>query len=234
MILSKLTSNILINELIDDINSCIKNMNLVEELNQSNDYNFNNLHKIYNNKLIELFELDNDLSTINNFIENFTQQVSKMLIDEKQTFKLNDSKEQENKKRVFEFIIFIQNKLLNYKKIILFLNWILEKMGNDIEINENNKIEFYSLVDFNIKRRFKKIREDIELSSNLLDSENVFINEFEKLNLNDKKEILEKLLSSINFDSILEMHDVDEIIRLSQMSTSINFLIKFIEVVNKI
>ncbi|ATZ21593.1 hypothetical protein [Mesoplasma tabanidae] len=234
MILSKLTSNILINELIDDINSCIKNMNLVEELNQSNDYNFNNLHEIYNNKLIELFELDNVLSSINIFIEDFTQQVSKMLIDEKQTFKLNHSKEQENKKRVFEFIIFIQNKLLNYKKIIISLNWILEKMGNDVEINENNKIEFYSLVDFNIERRFKKIREDIELSSNLLDLENVFINEFEKLNLNDKKEQLEKLLSSINFDSILEMHDVDEIIRISQMSTSINFLIKFIEVINKI
>ncbi|AVN58974.1 hypothetical protein CG002_01770 [Mesoplasma florum] len=234
MILSKLTSNILINELIDDINSCIKNMNLVEELNQSKDYNFNNLHEIYNNKLIELFELDNNLSSINIFIEDFTQQVSKMLIDEKQTFKLNDSKEQENKKRVFEFIIFIQNKLLNYKKIIISLNWILEKMGNAIEINENNKNEFHSLVDFNIERRFKKIREDIELSSNLLDSQNLFINEFEKLNLNDKKEILEKLLNSINFDSILEMHDIDEIIRISQMSTSINFLIKFIEVINKI
>ncbi|AAT75710.1 unknown protein [Mesoplasma florum L1] len=234
MILSKLTSNILINELIDDINSCIKNMNLVEELNQSKDYNFNNLHEIYNNKLIELFELDNNLSSINIFIEDFTQQVSKMLIDEKQTFKLNDSKEQENKKRVFEFIIFIQNKLLNYKKIIISLNWILEKMGNAIEINENNKNEFDSLVDFNIERRFKKIREDIELSSNLLDSQNLFINEFEKLNLNDKKEILEKLLNSINFDSILEMHDIDEIIRISQMSTSINFLIKFIEVINKI
>ncbi|AVN61028.1 hypothetical protein [Mesoplasma florum] len=234
MILSKLTSNILINELIDDINSCIKNMNLVEELNQSKDYNFNNLHEIYNNKLIELFELDNNLSSINIFIEDFTQQVSKMLIDEKQTFKLNDSKEQENKKRVFEFIIFIQNKLLNYKKIIISLNWILEKMGNAIEINENNKNEFHSLVDFNIERRFKKIREDIELSSNLLDSQNLFINEFEKLNLNDKKEILEKLLNSINFDSILEMHDIDEIIRISQMSTSINFLIKFIDVINKI
>ncbi|ATI73992.1 hypothetical protein [Mesoplasma florum] len=234
MILSKLTSNILINELIDDINSCIKNMNLVEELNQSKDYNFNNLHEIYNNKLIELFELDNNLSSINIFIEDFTQQVSKMLVDEKQTFKLNDSKEQENKKRVFEFIIFIQNKLLNYKKIIISLNWILEKMGNAIEINENNKNEFHSLVDFNIERRFKKIREDIELSSNLLDSQNLFINEFEKLNLNDKKEILEKLLNSINFDSILEMHDIDEIIRISQMSTSINFLIKFIDVINKI
>ncbi|ATI73316.1 hypothetical protein [Mesoplasma florum] len=234
MILSKLTSNILINELIDDINSCIKNMNLVEELNQSKDYNFNNLHEIYNNKLIELFELDNNLSSINIFIEDFTQQVSKMLIDEKQTFKLNYSKEQENKKRVFEFIIFIQNKLLNYKKIIISLNWILEKMGKAIEINENNKNEFHSLVDFNIERRFKKIREDIELSSSLLDSQNLFINEFEKLNLNDKKETLEKLLNSINFDSILEMHDIDEIIRISQMSTSINFLIKFIEVINKI
>ncbi|ATQ35512.1 hypothetical protein MENTO_v1c03660 [Mesoplasma entomophilum] len=232
MILSKLVSNILVDEIIDDVNACIKNINLVQELNESNEYNFDSLYKMYDKNLIKLVNLEKELSKIDEFIDEFIEEISKLLIEEKQRFNETNKKEQENKKRIFEFIIFVQNKLMNYKKVIISFNWILDKMGLDIEINKQNEPEFYSLIEFNISKRFKTIREHVGINISILDSSDILLEEFETFSLNDKKKLLEKILRDINFDSILEMNDVEEIIRISKMSTSINFLIKFIDVVN--
>ncbi|ATZ20878.1 hypothetical protein [Mesoplasma coleopterae] len=232
MILSKLVSNILVDEIIDDVNACIKNINLVDELNDSNEYNFDSLYKMYDKNLIKLVNLEKDLSKIDEFIDEFIEEISKLLIEEKQSFNKTNKKEQENKKRIFEFIIFVQNKLMNCKKVIISFNWILNKMGLDIEINKQNEPEFYSLIEFNISKRFKTIREQFGINISILDSSDILLEEFETFSLNGKKKLLEKILRDINFDSILEMNDVEEIIRISKLSTSINFLIKFIDVVN--
>ncbi|ASZ09116.1 hypothetical protein CK556_01940 [Mesoplasma chauliocola] len=229
MKLRRLISELLIDELISELNNCIKNIHLVIEFENQKKYTFDQTLILYNQKLIEIIELELDLKALSNFIKKFLEEISLIIVDEKENIAHFDKKSQENKKRLFEFIIYIQNNLAQVQKIIIAFNWAIKKMGNDFELSKDNAEEFNQLINHYTNRKFKSIRETIIVNSNIISFIQESVSTFENDSLIVKKKTLEELISGINFEYILDLEDINNIIIASKISTSLNMLITFID-----